>query len=270
MTHSSIPYLGIACLFSCYLSLSAQTLKPGQAETEPIESIDSQTQQLASYGFGYQTGRLFSFNMTQYGLTLNDLNKTSFLEAVWRAMGQNNPEHPEEEINKAIKQVSAQIRKREETIKNDHLALSTQFLEANATQKGINISPSGLQYQVIEKSSGLSYQSSLDNDSQSVQFLVSYTGTLIDGTVFDQSSEPKPLSSKLIPGLKEALTTMPIGATWKLFIPPSLGYKDFRQGNVIPPNSALIFDITLHDIQYPSKEQKATQPFQSKPLQIKP
>ena len=76
---------------------------------------------------------------------------------------------------------------------------------------------------------------------------------LIDGTVFDASSkhgnEPVTLQlNQVIRGWTEALTMMPVGSKWQLYIPQQLGYGD-RQSGRIPPYSTLIFDIELIGIE---------------------
>jgi FKBP-type peptidyl-prolyl cis-trans isomerase len=81
---------------------------------------------------------------------------------------------------------------------------------------------------------------------------VHYTGTLIDGTVFDSSvqrGEPAefPLD-QVIAGWTEGIQKMNKGGKIKLYVPPQLAYgDDGRPG--IPPGSTLIFDVELLDIK---------------------
>ena len=74
--------------------------------------------------------------------------------------------------------------------------------------------------------------------------MVHYTGSLIDGTVFDSSverGEPATFGvTQVIPGWVEALQMMKEGAKWKLFIPSALAY-----GAAIGPDSTLIFEVEL-------------------------
>ena len=86
------------------------------------------------------------------------------------------------------------------------------------------------------------------------QLAVTYTGYLIDGTIFDQSKsnnggQKEPLlfklgAGQLIPGFEQGVAGMKAGGTRRVIIPPSLGYGDKVQGS-IPANSVLIFDIQL-------------------------
>ena len=81
--------------------------------------------------------------------------------------------------------------------------------------------------------------------------MVNYRGTLIDGTEFDKSEEgkPFPMTLQVIPGFQEALTTMPEGAKWKLFLPSELAYGPRPAGPKIGANSTLIFELELVEIQ---------------------
>ena len=79
-----------------------------------------------------------------------------------------------------------------------------------------------------------------------------YHGTLINGTVFDSSvqrGQPAVFGvSQVIPGWVEALQLMSVGSKWRLFIPSELAYGEQGAGDVIEPNSTLIFDVELLEI----------------------
>ena len=117
-----------------------------------------------------------------------------------------------------------------------------QFLKENAKKDSVIVLPSGLQYKVLVKGDG-----EVPLEGQKVQ--VNYEGRLIDGTVFDASarhgdkpSEFKP--NQVIKGWTEALTMMPVGSKWQLFIPYYLAYGN-RSAGEIKPYSTLIFDVEL-------------------------
>ena len=80
-----------------------------------------------------------------------------------------------------------------------------------------------------------------------------YTGTLIDGTVFDSSvqrGQPATFPvGGVIPGWTEALQMMKVGDKWQLFIPAKLAYDEQSPSPKIGPNSTLIFEVELLDIQ---------------------
>ena len=117
-----------------------------------------------------------------------------------------------------------------------------KFLEENAKKEGVITLPSGLQYKVLVKGDG-----PVPTITDKVQ--VNYEGRLIDGTMFDASAKhgDKPMEmmpNQVIKGWTEALTMMPVGSTWQLFIPYELAYGERDLGD-IKPFSALIFDIQL-------------------------
>lgn len=124
----------------------------------------------------------------------------------------------------------------------EQIAKGRAFLEENAKKEGVISLPSGLQYKVLKQGDGVVPQTT-------DKVKVHYEGRLIDGTVFDASSkhgtEPATFRpDQVIKGWTEALTMMPVGSKWQLFIPQELGYGE-RAAGQIPPCSTLIFDVEL-------------------------
>ena len=117
-----------------------------------------------------------------------------------------------------------------------------QYLADNKTKEGVVTLPSGLQYKVLREGNG-----SIATKNDEVE--VKYEGRLIDGTIFDSSYERNPQTTKFRPtqvikGWTEALTLMPEGSMWELYIPQNLAYGE-RQAGKIPPFSTLIFKVEL-------------------------
>lgn len=119
-----------------------------------------------------------------------------------------------------------------------------KFLAENKTKEGVQVTPSGLQYKVIKQGKG-----AIPTTSDKVK--VHYKGTLIDGTEFDSSykrNQPTEFGvTQVIKGWTEALTMMPVGSKWELYIPQELAYGSRNQGQ-IKPFSTLIFEVELLDI----------------------
>jgi FKBP-type peptidyl-prolyl cis-trans isomerase FklB len=120
------------------------------------------------------------------------------------------------------------------------------FLAANAKKDGVTTTASGLQYTVIKSGTGTSPKAT-------DQVKVHYTGTTIDGNVFDSSvqrGQPAvfPVNA-VIPGWVEALQLMKVGDKWQLFIPARLAYGENSPSPAIPANSVLIFEVELIDIE---------------------
>jgi len=117
------------------------------------------------------------------------------------------------------------------------------FLAKNKTAPGVKSTASGLQYQVISQGTG-----ARPGPNDTVE--INYTGTFVDGTVFDASAKHNPPGAAkiplagVIPGFREGLQLMQIGGHYKLFIPSSLAYGAEPQPPM-PPNATLIFDVTL-------------------------
>ena len=86
---------------------------------------------------------------------------------------------------------------------------------------------------------------------------VNYKGTLIDGTEFDSSykrNEPATFrANQVIKGWTEALTMMPVGSKWELYIPQDLAYGARESGGQIKPFSTLIFEVELLGIEKDKK-----------------
>ncbi|MBO7271749.1 MAG: FKBP-type peptidyl-prolyl cis-trans isomerase [Bacteroidaceae bacterium] len=121
-------------------------------------------------------------------------------------------------------------------------AAGAAFLAENAKKEGVTVLPSGLQYQVITEGNG-------KKPSATDRVQCHYEGTLIDGTVFDSSikrGEPAVFGvNQVIKGWVEALQFMQEGAKWRLYIPYDMAYGEHGAGEMIPPYSALIFDVEL-------------------------
>jgi len=116
------------------------------------------------------------------------------------------------------------------------------FLAENAKKDSVITLPSGLQYKVLVAGKG-----EVPTVSDKVQ--VNYEGRLIDGTVFDASARhgDKPaefMPTQVIKGWTEALTMMPVGSKWQLYIPSELAYGKRGTGQ-IKPYSTLVFDVEL-------------------------
>lgn len=107
---------------------------------------------------------------------------------------------------------------------------------------------SGLQYIVVEEGSG-------DKAVSGKKVKVHYTGKLEDGTEFDSSiKRGQPIEftlgvGQVIKGWDEGIALMNVGDKYQLIIPPELGYGAAGAGNVIPPNSVLIFDVELVEVE---------------------
>lgn len=124
----------------------------------------------------------------------------------------------------------------------DVMAENDAFMEENKKKEGVITTASGLQYEVITMGTGP--KPVAENTVK-----VHYTGSLTNGEVFDSSverGEPIDLAvTGVIAGWVEGLQLMPVGSKFKFYIPYSLGYGEQGAGGVIPPYSALVFEVEL-------------------------
>ena len=129
---------------------------------------------------------------------------------------------------------------------NANAEAGAKFLAENAKKPGVVTTDSGLQYLVIEPGKG-------EKPTTDDTVRVNYKGSLLDGTVFDDSSEHGgpaefPLAH-VVPGWQEGIVLMPVGSKYRFWIPSELGYGETgTPGGPIPPNSTLVFEVELLDI----------------------
>jgi|TARA_B110000483_G_C18144715_1_gene522940 FKBP-type peptidyl-prolyl cis-trans isomerase len=127
-----------------------------------------------------------------------------------------------------------------------NLQQSEKFLLNNSTKDKILIMEEGLQYSIIKSGDSIEIPPTL-----SETITAHFHGTLMDGTVFWSSVEMgDPLTiqlSQLIPGCQKVISKMRAGDLWRVFIHPSLAYGEEGRPS-IPPNSTLIFDIELINV----------------------
>ena len=120
-----------------------------------------------------------------------------------------------------------------------------KFLAENGKKPGVVTLPSGLQYMIMKEGTG-----AMPKATDKVT--THYTGTLLNGEVFDSSVERgQPATfpvNGVIKGWTEALQLMKVGSKWKLFIPYDLAYGERGAGGQIKPYATLVFEVELLEI----------------------
>ncbi|MBD8898330.1 FKBP-type peptidyl-prolyl cis-trans isomerase [Rhodanobacter sp. DHG33] len=176
-----------------------------------------------------------------------ELDPTTVANAVKAALSGEKPTMSEAEAKQVHDAFMAKIKaKYEAEMAKEAAKNKTEgdaFLAKNRSQPGVKVTASGLQYQVISQGTG-----ARPGPGDTVK--INYTGTFVDGTVFDASAKHPgggpadiPLAG-VIPGFREGLQLMQVGGHYKLFIPANLAYGSQPQPPM-PPNATLIFDVTL-------------------------
>ena len=202
--------------------------------------MDNQDLDRISYALGLSMGN----NFRNSGI--KTINVSDFADGVAAVFEGAKPkmsyDEAKEEIRIFFQAMEEEQRAAAQKMGEVNAAAGKAFLEENGKRVEVNVTPSGLQYEVLDEGTG-KQPSAGDNVT------VHYTGKLIDGTVFDSSVDrgaPATFGvTQVIPGWVEALQMMKEGAKWRLFIPSNLAYGPNGAGNIIGPNSTLIFDVEL-------------------------
>ncbi len=221
-------------IFTCLLLLCLSAT----ALAEDAVSLDSEKQK-ASYAVGLQIGQ----SLLRQGV---DLDGDAFLQAIKDVYTQTQPRLSREELQDVLTRQSDRIRSAQKKVAQENLDAGKAFLAENRKQEGLVELKDGLQYIVVKEGKGAK-----PTDKDTV--VVHYRGTHIDGTEFDSSykrNEPATLSlNGVIRGWQEALTRMPVGSKWRIFVPAKLAYGPRGAGAAIAPNETLVFDVELLDIK---------------------
>ncbi len=236
-------------------TLMGEFLKGFQAGTQKTSQKD------VAYMMGQQIGQMVSKNWVEalnrelFGVndSVNTVNREQMLAGFLAGVAKNYGVMEKSIADGYVRTQMSAIKERilEEKYA-DNKAAGEKFLAENKTKEGVVTTESGLQYKIIKEGKG-----AIPAKTDKVK--VHYKGTLIDGTEFDSSysrkdkdGNPQPATfraNQVIKGWTEALTMMPVGSKWELYIPQELAYGARETGAHIKPFSALIFEVELLDIE---------------------
>jgi len=210
-----------------------KTTATTKAAVKPTAAVFKTTLDSASYAFG----NTMASSMKNDGLS--SLNYELLIKGLKDAFGGASPLISQEKSQAAISNLFKTVSRQKHA---PAIAAGKAFLENNKKKQGIQVTPSGLQYEVINRGTGI-------RPKATDTVLVNYKGTLTNGKQFDSSYDRnEPLSLPLngvIAGWTEGLQLMQTGSKYRLFIPYELGYGERGAGTDIPPYSTLIFEIEL-------------------------
>ena len=186
-----------------------------------------------SYGLGMGIGQ----NLLSMGV--KDMSIEDFIKGISDVLSGNKTELTHSEAQKVVNEHFQKLAEEAYAVNRN---AGEKFLAENAKKESITTLPSGMQYEVIKEGNG-------KKPSATDRVQCHYEGTLIDGTIFDSSikrGEPAVFGvNQVIKGWVEALQLMQEGAKWRLYIPYDMAYGEHGAGEMIPPYSALIFDVEL-------------------------
>lgn len=192
-------------------------------------------QQRFSYIIGMQIGH----QIKEDGIILDE---SAFMQAIRDAASGTPPKLTQDEIRTTVENMKKERAKLASQAGEKNKQEGEKFLAANRSKPGVQVLPSGLQYQVLHAGTGAKPAA-----TDTVE--VNYRGTLLDGTEFDSSykrGEPATFPvNGVIQGWQQALQMMSEGSKWQLFIPSDLAYGSRGAGGVIGPNATLVFEVEL-------------------------
>ncbi|MCR5496822.1 MAG: FKBP-type peptidyl-prolyl cis-trans isomerase [Paludibacteraceae bacterium] len=173
---------------------------------------------------------------------IKDLNIGELTRGISDVFSGKKPDMEPAEAQQILDQYFAKL---QDEVDGQNKEIGDKFLVKNKEQKDVVTTASGLQYTIIQAGNG-------PKPKATDTVRCHYEGRLIDGTVFDSSyrrNQPADFPvNQVIAGWVEALQLMPVGSKWRLFIPSDLAYGEHGAGDVIRPNSTLIFDVELLQI----------------------
>jgi FKBP-type peptidyl-prolyl cis-trans isomerases 1 len=189
-----------------------------------------------SYALGLSIGNNFK------SAGVKSLDLADFSKAIEDVFNEVNPAMEYEEAQQVINEFFMQLQKEKLELNGK---AGEEFLRLNKNKAGVITLPSGLQYEILKTGEGAKPQANN-------QVKCHYEGRLIDGRVFDSSiqrGQPATFGlNQVIKGWTEALQLMPVGSKWRLFLPADLAYGSQQAGELIEPNSTLVFEVELLDI----------------------
>ncbi|MBB3228470.1 FKBP-type peptidyl-prolyl cis-trans isomerase FkpA/FKBP-type peptidyl-prolyl cis-trans isomerase FklB [Luteibacter sp. Sphag1AF] len=222
---------------------AAKTPKAAATSAAPAGAVDKQK---ASYVVGWDIASQLP------PLVRAELDPATVGKAVQAALSGQQPTMSNEEAKAVRDAFTTQLKAKAEREYNaestKNAAEGAAFLAKNKSAPGVKTTASGLQYEVIQAGTG---QRPGPSDTVSIN----YTGTFVNGEVFDASAAHKdaehpngapatiPLAS-VIPGFREGLQLMQVGGKYKLFIPAAIAYGA-KPENGFPPNATIIFEVEL-------------------------
>ena len=236
-----IKSLAIVAVLTMMVSCGNQKPDAKSLETE----IDS-----ASYALGLDMAVKVKANF-------DDANTDLFLQGYRNGMDSTNMLIAQEDLNAFLskffqKQQAEKMKEQQEKAAKDaeikfgdNKKAGQDFLAENKVKENVMTTDSGLQYMVLEEGTG-------EKPNPTSKVKIHYHGTTITGEVFDSSVDkgtPYDASpNQFIPGFTEGLLLMSEGAKYRFFIPQELAYGAQQRGALIPPFSALVFEVEILDI----------------------
>ncbi|HLP17884.1 MAG TPA: FKBP-type peptidyl-prolyl cis-trans isomerase [Bacteroidota bacterium] len=247
----------LLAILSILLAVSVSSAQKKTDKSSSTTSLKSQKDKV-SYVVGYDLGSKIGADIKKQEL---DFAVDAFIRGIREAISGTKAALPDSEMTSAMmafqQSMMEKQQKAQKAVAEKNLAEGNAFLAANAKKDSVKVLPSGLQYKVLAEGAGAQPAA---NDT----VVTHYRGTLLDGKVFDESyARGEPITfpvSGVIKGWTEALQLMKVGSKWELYIPAALAYGERGAGQMIGPNSTLIFTVELLEVKKGPMEKPLTAP----------
>ena len=233
MKHFRIPFLTFVTILIT-VSLSAQQPAAKTAAQSAVPAKLTSAADTVQYTLGAFIGQWFVKN--GFGIS----NKTLFDRGLNDVMQKKPTAIPDSVIAPMVANYQLIVQSARSR------QLEDQLFDALKGKPGVGVLPNGVHYIVVKAAQGMR-----PNAADTV--VINAIGVFPDGTVFEDTFKKKQAittaTNKLIPGLSETIQLMPVGSVWRVFVPSVLGYGPAGVPNLIPPNTALLYDITLMEVK---------------------
>lgn len=228
--------LAIAVLSLVVVSCGSKTAASAEDAAGTTSKAD------ISYAFGVAVGASLKDTNVQ-------IDYTQFVAGIKDYVEKDKPRITMEDAQRIIQEsILAAMQKQGE----ENLAQETKFLAENGKKAGVTTTASGLQYEVLKQGTG-------PKPKETDIVKVDYVGTFMDGKEFDSSIESGQPAvfpvGMVIPGWVEGIQLMNVGSKYKLYIPSALAYGEQGAQGAIAPNTMLIFEVELLDIEPPEAQE---------------
>ncbi|SGY95564.1 Peptidyl-prolyl cis-trans isomerase [Moritella viscosa] len=242
-------FFKVTVLASAVSLLAACGQEAQEAPAEKVTDIKAYTEdQQAAYAIGSIVARNLVAPLKRQEELGAPLDKEIIVKGITDALNEST-QLSDEELQTVLKAYDEKMN----TLSTEAARIESEKAEAdaenffaeNGKKEGITTTESGLQYEVLTAGTG---KQATPDDTVTVH----YTGSLLNGNVFDSSverGEPATFAlNRVIPGWTEGVALMNVGSKYKLYIPSELGYGAQGAGADIPPNSTLVFEVELLEI----------------------
>ncbi|QUM79272.1 FKBP-type peptidyl-prolyl cis-trans isomerase [Moritella sp. 5] len=242
-------FFKVTVLASAVSLLAACGQEAQEAPAEKVTDIKAYTEdQQAAYAIGSIVARNLVAPLKRQEELGAPLDKEIIVQGITDALNESTQLSDEElqTVLKAYDEKMNTLSTEAARIESEKAEVDAKkFFAENGKKEGITTTESGLQYEVLAAGTG---KKATPSDTVTVH----YTGSLLNGNVFDSSverGEPATFAlNRVIPGWTEGVALMNVGSKYKLYIPSELGYGAQGAGADIPPNSTLVFEVELLEI----------------------